>query len=83
MECSVLGDIPAPDAFDVVPGDVISFEWGYKSRAAGDGIAESSHKVLGFSQASACYVRSQSLFKKPRLPIPVCPAATASPMTDA
>lgn len=27
MICNVLGDIPAPDTLDIVPGDVITFEW--------------------------------------------------------
>jgi hypothetical protein len=44
MACNVLGDIPAPDTLDVVPGDVISFEWGHESRKEGDNVIESSHK---------------------------------------
>ncbi|KAJ3037480.1 hypothetical protein HDV00_001655 [Rhizophlyctis rosea] len=43
MQCNVLGDIPAPDTIDVVPGDIVSFEWGHESRQSGDDIIASSH----------------------------------------
>jgi len=44
MKCNVLGDIPAAGTLQVVPNDIISFEWGHESRQSGDNIIESSHK---------------------------------------
>jgi len=42
--CNVLGDIPASDTLEVVPGDTLTFEWGHESRQSGDNVIESSHK---------------------------------------
>ncbi|KAI5793272.1 endoglucanase B [Geopyxis carbonaria] len=44
MACNILGDRASPTTLQVVPGDIISFEWGHRSREASDDIIEASHK---------------------------------------
>ncbi|KAJ3047548.1 hypothetical protein HK097_011443 [Rhizophlyctis rosea] len=43
MQCNVLGDIPAADTINVVPGDIVSFEWGHESRLSSDDTIDKSH----------------------------------------
>ncbi|RXW21839.1 hypothetical protein EST38_g4009 [Candolleomyces aberdarensis] len=44
LQCNIHGELPAPDTIRVVPGDIVSFEWGHRSRTSSDGIIEASHK---------------------------------------
>ncbi|RPA86666.1 hypothetical protein BJ508DRAFT_119008 [Ascobolus immersus RN42] len=47
LRCNILGDTPAPDTIKVAPGDTVTFEWGHRSREAGDQIIPSSHHGPG------------------------------------
>ncbi|KAH6908346.1 endoglucanase B [Coprinopsis sp. MPI-PUGE-AT-0042] len=44
LRCNIRGEVEAPNTVKVVPGDIVSFEWGHRSRQSTDGIIESSHK---------------------------------------
>ncbi|KAG2008817.1 hypothetical protein CC2G_014208 [Coprinopsis cinerea AmutBmut pab1-1] len=44
MRCNIFGEKEAPDVIRVVPGDIVSFEWGHRNRGPSDGIIDPSHK---------------------------------------
>ncbi|KAF5340020.1 hypothetical protein D9611_012388 [Ephemerocybe angulata] len=44
LQCNIFGELPAPQTIPVVPGDIVSFEWGHRNRGPTDDIIETSHK---------------------------------------
>lgn len=53
LRCNILGDHQARDTIEVVPGDIVTFEWGHEDRLPDDGIIATSHHGPGIVYMSA------------------------------